>query len=583
MNWKKFLSVGITVISSLSACVEEKAFPIDNVDEGYSVLRFSLSDGTPPLTRATDDNVVYDLNILVYDSNGQLLKSDYQQGLNQGASGSKSFSLAVKPGSGYTLYGIANVGTNLPTISDVSNQAKLIDLATSLPSWNALDTGSNLLMSGSLTGINATGGAHTTLPNLTLRRLASHLTIQVQPDPNNSSPLTLSGYCFYGLPKKTYYIENQADATDRDNPSDWLNSGLQKISNGSPSFTTQLYMYENRAGDVPSITKESQKHMFDAPDSAACIVIYGKSAHTPKGLTWRIYLGQNNTSSFNIRRNQRGTVTINLKDTYNDSRVDYVLDYGLLAGSNVYWKEGDCPHTKGVVENGYLTFDEVDMGNSDYQGLFFNYGSLVGVSPRYIDRTNINQLNQLKVFYPQDDQGTFLTSTIASKFANASSIPTGFSGAMSPANYIGDICAYLSQKGIVRQNWRLPTKAELVRTDKFTNKLNWGDAANPWVKTGNWNINLNSMTADDTGKLKIRDSGGPAGASLKDIGSSFFPVSGYLTTSGSASSGNTGYWTATSSGINMRFYIQLSQNGFSSFANGGNPVLFYPVRCIRIQ
>jgi hypothetical protein len=163
-----------------------------------------------------------------------------------------------------------------------------------------------------------------------------------------------------------------------------------------------------------------------------------------------------------------------------------------FAGSNIYWDN----------DNQRLTFDDVvenyeDAPNRAKQGLYFKWGSLIGISPAKPESWG----NDVTVYVPDAD-GNYASITVnaavtacqiagnawkdiipavADRDFEAQPINgvddyrlSGFLTFLNadPANiaaYHGDICAYLSGRpGIPKGFWRMPTNAEFLENDNYT-------------------------------------------------------------------------------------------------------------------
>jgi hypothetical protein len=233
----------------------------------------------------------------------------------------------------------------------------------------------------------------------------------------------------------------------------------------------------------------------------------------------------------------------------------------IFAGSNIYWDAG----------NSWLTFDEV--GNSDYQGVFFKWGSLVGISPI----GSSPNIPSVALYIPDVGAGTWDgTKTVStSDWGSCESIPffdlTGsISGNMYGnylydhpdfGNYIGDICAYLTGKtGVPAGSWRIP------------NMVEFGDATNysGWIE-GSTSV----LNAEGTG---IMGRG-------KNYFSLFFPASGQRFPSGSLQQvGNYAYYrTGSISEPNKLFpYMMWFDSPNGSIRGTGTDNDFTSVRCVKI-
>lgn len=75
--------------------------------------------------------------------------------------------------------------------------------------------------------------------------------------------------------------------------------------------TRTFYMFENCRGEVPSITTQQQKCAANAPNGATYVRI--KAQQDGLQMTYDVYLGENNTSNFDVRRNTVQTLDIRIK------------------------------------------------------------------------------------------------------------------------------------------------------------------------------------------------------------------------------------------------------------------------------
>jgi hypothetical protein len=203
-----------------------------------------------------------------------------------------------------------------------------------------------------------------------------------------------------------------------------------------------------------------------------------------------------------------------------------------FAASNIYW------------DGSKLTFDAVPNGNNTkYQGVFFKWGSLVGVSP-------IGSNTAAKVYVPNYNSGNSPswddTKTISSKFTDWNGIPytTDGTSAGRSTNWVtadaqnttakwnenkGDICRYISENGYgPGGKWRMP------RSEEFLAEANWTRTSNGW--------NEIASTLDNGKYDQIVD------YATFTADSRIFPASGFRNsvTGGFYDTGSTGYYWSSS-------------------------------------
>jgi hypothetical protein len=173
-----------------------------------------------------------------------------------------------------------------------------------------------------------------------------------------------------------------------------------------------------------------------------------------------------------------------------------------FAGSNIYW-------------NGQLTFDLHGVtGNQYFQGVYFRYGSLMGVSASIINYVD----NSTPVYIPG------VGKTTHGSWATVPYTSSGSIGADNITARTGDICRYLGTINTNLAGYRLPTISEFGITG--------GEAA--WNTTtpirGGWVNGMASWPAGDSsnkmeeGKSVLSGFGYARNLTLNDLR---FPSSGY--------------------------------------------------------
>ncbi|MDR1881970.1 MAG: hypothetical protein LBR26_04215, partial [Prevotella sp.] len=260
-----------------------------------------------------------------------------------------------------------------------------------------------------------------------------------------------------------------------------------------------------------------------------------------------------------------------------------------FAGSNIYWD----------ATNQRLTFDDVDVTtHKNYQGLYFKWGSLIGISP-------VGTWGGATVLYSPDGINGMYRSTTAtalgfSTWANiAVGDATDFSSSSidgvdeyrtngyvsflnaTPANliaYKGDICAYLSGRpGVPAGYWRLPVSADFepdTYPDAFTSP---GQYTMELGGLGTWPASAGTSNKTD-GTFEVAN-----GYTLAYGGSTvFFPASGHRFHSTGALDylGVSGFaWSSSADAANGR---SLIFNGTSvDPANSKYRANGFPARCVK--
>ncbi|WP_321074953.1 DUF4906 domain-containing protein [Bacteroides helcogenes] len=475
----------LSASASLISCMQEYDVPEEPYEEKPAILRLHVENRnqTDAATRTMNENVINDLHILIYNSNGELIGQKYTTG--------STATVNTRSTTGCTIYAIANTGnSDLFNHYDIHSENYLKKLTRSISSWNELTEGNTLPMTGSKTNVTIAAGTSTLSGGLTVTRMTAKVTLNVTVAPGFG--ITIDNYRIYGIPRKAYYVlrpldtetstsdtqtSRAGDAVRPAIPVDWTNSGVLTPSSATNTRIT-FHMFENRPGINSSITDQKDKGKAKVPgipaDSAAYVVINGKALGYKK-LSWKIYLGATNTANFNIKRNCAYTYNIVLKPTTTDTRVIYEKSGTVWAGSNIYW------------DGSKLTFDETVSGNSDLkQGVFFKWGSLIGIIttgdiscfiPTYNATSPTSSTWTLKTYnydniYCFKDENLASTNDRGNTYLNDNARNTD---AFYQA-YKGDICKYLSKTGAVAGNWRMPTSKEFGEGNQYTHSGNFNNA-----------------------------------------------------------------------------------------------------------
>lgn len=77
---------------------------------------------------------------------------------------------------------------------------------------------------------------------------------------------------------------------------------MPPVETSATAYAVTCYLLENRQGEVAGIGSQQQKDQTRAPEHATYIAIAGEADGTQ--VVYRIYLGENNTTDFNVSRNR---------------------------------------------------------------------------------------------------------------------------------------------------------------------------------------------------------------------------------------------------------------------------------------
>jgi hypothetical protein len=290
----------------------------------------------------------------------------------------------------------------------------------------------------------------------------------------------------------------------------------------------------------------------------------------------------------------------------------------IWAKSNIYWVS-----TGG--NSGYLTFDTQENGNQGYQGVFFKWGSLVGVSPAQVGGSDAFLSQDVPIYVPivnsTLENSTWVATTGSSVMAdvpettsnwttwgdnteNATDIPYlgpsyGTAGTVAFGRdnrfvidadrntatmyegFRGDICQYLSKTGAVTGDYRMPTSNEFGSMENESwnastpNGYGWMKGIETWPSSAN----TAAGCADGTADLLDAAFGTAINRPMGDI---VFPASGYRSFDNGTlyDVGNLGvYWSGSAEGVNGVYILRFNDSWVRSTryvrSHG------YSVRCVQ--
>ena len=292
---KKILLFIIPLLAMMSSCIKDEAADCPFIGDE---VRFSLQvqeEGVQYVTRATDEQTVRDVNLFLFDPRGVLPDRHFYVE-------SGTVECSVLPGN-YEAYAVANVHRDMGTMTQEQLRA------VQLPSVTRYTM---LPMSG-----------HTTLtvedrmpaPVITVRRTVAKIICNISIDPAVVYALKLQSVQIMNAAATTKLFEEKQIAKN------FITMNSAAIASSElRSATRMFYLLENCQGDVPSITTQQQKCAENAPQGATFVRI--KAQQEGLQLTYDVYLGENNTSNFDVRRNTVQTLDIRIKgDNEVDARI----------------------------------------------------------------------------------------------------------------------------------------------------------------------------------------------------------------------------------------------------------------------
>ena len=340
----------------LFSCDADLGSAPDEHEQAIVRLKVQPNKAEAVSTRMTEEQekAIADIHALIYNSAGKLVGYGY--------SPSDELTVNTRSGHNCTLYAIANAGAkafSAEALANVNTEDKLKALTTPLLlSWDGLTKGAvNIVMAGSKKGIDIQPGKQVPVA-LTVSRIAARITLDIKAKPGSN--IVIKDYQVCSLPALSYYEPQEGmDAPSVTTDSYWLDSDPISLNADATELNTSFYMYENRQGVVSTVTDQKDKGETKAPARATYVLIHGEV--DDKKVTWRVYLGANNTDDFNIKRNCTYTYTIALNgytDADTDTRVTVEDAVPLVVGtpSNSYMMKPGSALTIPVVRANQTSF-----------------------------------------------------------------------------------------------------------------------------------------------------------------------------------------------------------------------------------
>lgn len=265
---------------------------------------------------------ILDLNFLVYNDGG-LLRSGYM-------TSPMIPTMKLVPGT-YRVYVVANAGLNLGQMGET----ELLRYVTPVTAPEGFVQGDAMFLSGMQT-LTVSGPATC---RLVLRRLAAKIDLNVRIDD------ALEGACLvHVLPGNVpstcaAFGENRltAQGPQLEFPYADLTPGALR------TFSTSYYQYENLAGNVASITDPADRIDGKAPAMASYVSIRVRKDGAL--YDYKVYLGGNATTDFNVRRNTSYRYEIVIEGVNADDLRISSTEYIFWAGRKLsiggrYYRDG---------------------------------------------------------------------------------------------------------------------------------------------------------------------------------------------------------------------------------------------------
>lgn len=332
------------------------------------MVELSVSPDPMTMTRATDETTIRDLNFYLSDKAGRVVVYRYLT--------TTTLRFECPPGV-YLMRIAANVGRSLGESADLSrymvSYRQEYDL---LPMFYEQET-----------TISLSSGDVVQLPPISVKRFVSKISYKLTVKP---ADMELKSVQLLTVPSNAALFAGDDPASG--NPDDYTNGPEMPLTGRQAEGC--YYMLPNLQGVNTLITDQKQKNADNAPACASWLLI--RATRGSKVLAYSVYLGENNTSDFNVRANSHYTLNITLlNDNTADTRIAAYtatvydnFDDGNIGGYCVY-NPDYCLHVDMVNDNSKLSINgrlEVTQGDGNY----FEF-----------DRTDCNSSFDFEIYNPK--------------------------------------------------------------------------------------------------------------------------------------------------------------------------------------
>lgn len=229
---------------------------------------------------------IRDLNIYMYHRATGICKRQY-------LSGAMSFSMPLNLGQ-WDIYVIGNYGFDMGN----KTKAEIENLRYTISSETDLERNSVMPMSA-YKEVNVAGNSSI---SITLKRIVAKIDVSVNLLGAAIGNITLHSATLVNAPSTSGYFGTNSPYSGMISYTEQTVSNRQNMS---------FYMLENRQGVNNSISHQRYKSKINAPANATYLHIKGQTDNAL--LDYLIYLGENNTTDFNVIANRKYSIIINIQ------------------------------------------------------------------------------------------------------------------------------------------------------------------------------------------------------------------------------------------------------------------------------
>ena len=274
---KKILYTVVCMMLFFCACSDSDIEP-NSAEQAKQQVTLTFSPGEARTRIAVDETRIDDINIYLFPASGGPARHLYIVPL-------RSVVLELPIGD-YTLYAVANVGT------DLGEQTR--DYVQSL----RFEQDPDALADGPfpMSAEQAVAVRGDTKISVSLVRAVAKVNFSYTVAANFATTFRVKSVQLRSVPRSVaLFGSSRADSAH-------AVANMAPVETSAATYTATYYLLENRQGMNTTISGQQQKDETHAPEYATYIAIEGEADDVK--VAYRIYLGENNTSDFNIVRNR---------------------------------------------------------------------------------------------------------------------------------------------------------------------------------------------------------------------------------------------------------------------------------------
>lgn len=333
------------------------------------------------LTKSSQESQVSDVSLYLFS---ETVPGDLRHVYKDESSGNVQLSL---PKGEYELLTLANVGED-PGDMTRDQVEKYI---CSLGSGDDLIDGGHMPMSARQT-VTIEGDAE--IPIL-LKRAVAQIGLTVTVDPSCPEDLVIHTVSLRNVAGSIAMFGDNRPSADK------MISPYATVGVTDNRMQRTYYVPENLRGENPVITDQQNRNVANAPDGATYIHIY--ATFSGMNINYFVFLGDNVTTDFNLRRNRHYTVNVNILGVNNDDMRVSMTTLMLLQGPEAVYDKSRA-----------ATITLIPFCTNDPDApLWFSYTLNKGTGIMTLDGTPLSANEKRRVYsdteldcrYIQDDAG----------------------------------------------------------------------------------------------------------------------------------------------------------------------------------